>query len=157
VDILKIDRSFVERLSATNGQESLVHSIVQLGQTLQLETIAEGIEDHRQLLALRRLGADMAQGYHFGRPGPPGAVTDQLLEHLAGDAGGPAADPAARAGIVEAAVDAVGMAVLAAGPTREAAVPAPPRPRPGPGRGGRPGGRVTDPPPDAADPGARRI
>jgi diguanylate cyclase (GGDEF)-like protein/PAS domain S-box-containing protein len=80
VDILKIDRSFVERLSATNGQESLVHSIVQLGQTLQLETIAEGIEDHRQLLALRRLGADMAQGYHFGRPGPPEAVTKQLIE-----------------------------------------------------------------------------
>jgi diguanylate cyclase (GGDEF)-like protein/PAS domain S-box-containing protein len=107
VDILKIDRSFVERLSATSGQESLVHSIVQLGQTLQLETIAEGIEDHRQLLALRRLGADMAQGYHFGRPGPPDAVTRQLLDHITGDAAGVAADPDARPGIVDAAVRAV--------------------------------------------------
>jgi diguanylate cyclase (GGDEF)-like protein/PAS domain S-box-containing protein len=101
VDILKIDRSFVERLTARNGQESLVHSIVQLGQTLRLETIAEGIEDHGQLLALRRLGADMAQGYHFGRPGPPEEVTHQLLDHLvagpAGAAAGPAARPAATA------------------------------------------------------------
>jgi hypothetical protein len=81
---------------------------VQLGQTLQLETIAEGIEDHRQLLALRRLGADMAQGYHFGRPGPAEAVTEQLLDRITGEAAGPAADPAARAGIVDAAVEAVG-------------------------------------------------
>jgi diguanylate cyclase (GGDEF)-like protein/PAS domain S-box-containing protein len=80
VDILKIDRSFVERLSGADPQESLVQSIVQLGQTLQLETIAEGIEDHGQLLALRRLGCQMAQGYHFGRPGPPESITELLLD-----------------------------------------------------------------------------
>lgn len=78
VDILKIDRSFVERLSGTHAEESLVQSIVQLAQTLHLETIAEGIEDHGQLLALRRLGCQVAQGYHFGRPGPPDIV-GQLL------------------------------------------------------------------------------
>jgi len=129
VDILKIDRSFVERLSATNGQESLVHSIVQLGQTLQLETIAEGIEDHRQLLALRRLGADMAQGYHFGRPGPADAVTQQLVEHLTGDVKSPAADPAERVAIVDAAVDALGtLGTVAFG--REPAVPGQREPEP---------------------------
>ncbi len=85
VDILKIDRSFVERLSGADPQESLVQSIVQLGQTLQLETIAEGIEDHGQLLALRRLGCQLAQGYHFGRPGPPDVVA-QLLREVASDA-----------------------------------------------------------------------
>jgi diguanylate cyclase (GGDEF)-like protein/PAS domain S-box-containing protein len=129
VDILKIDRSFVERLSATNGQESLVHSIVQLGQTLQLETIAEGIEDHGQLLALRRLGADMAQGYHFGRPGHADAVTEQLLERMTGEAAGEAADPAARAGIVDAAVEAVGATLAAVAPP---AVPVPREPVPAP-------------------------
>jgi diguanylate cyclase (GGDEF)-like protein/PAS domain S-box-containing protein len=80
VDILKIDRSFVERLSGADAEESLVQSIVQLAQTLQLETIAEGIEDHGQLLTLRRLGCQVAQGYHFGRPGPPDIVQALLLE-----------------------------------------------------------------------------
>jgi diguanylate cyclase (GGDEF)-like protein/PAS domain S-box-containing protein len=80
VDILKIDRSFVERLSGVNAEESLVQSIVQLAQTLQLETIAEGIEDQGQLLTLRRLGCQVAQGYHFGRPGPPDVVGQLLVE-----------------------------------------------------------------------------
>jgi diguanylate cyclase (GGDEF)-like protein/PAS domain S-box-containing protein len=75
VDILKIDRSFVERLSGADAEDSLVQSIVQLGNTLELETIAEGIEEHAQLLALRRLGCTMAQGYHFGRPAPAEAVS----------------------------------------------------------------------------------
>jgi diguanylate cyclase (GGDEF)-like protein/PAS domain S-box-containing protein len=80
VDILKIDRSFVERLSGAFAEESLVQSIVQLAQTLHLETIAEGIEDHGQLLALRRLGCQIAQGYHFGRPGPPDLVGQLLID-----------------------------------------------------------------------------
>jgi diguanylate cyclase (GGDEF)-like protein/PAS domain S-box-containing protein len=80
VDILKIDRSFVERLSGVHAEESLVQSIVQLAQTLHLETIAEGIEDHGQLLALRRLGCQIAQGYHFGRPGPPDIVGQLLID-----------------------------------------------------------------------------
>ena len=87
VDILKIDRSFVERLSGADPQESLVQSIVQLGQTLQLETIAEGIEDHAQLLALRRLGCQLAQGYHFGRPGPAAVISELLVEAQAEDQG----------------------------------------------------------------------
>jgi EAL domain-containing protein (putative c-di-GMP-specific phosphodiesterase class I) len=80
IDILKIDRSFVERLSGVHAEESLVQSIVQLAQTLHLETIAEGIEDHGQLLALRRLGCQIAQGYHFGRPGPPDIVGQLLID-----------------------------------------------------------------------------
>ncbi len=57
-----------------------MQSIAQLTQTLHLETIAEGIENHGQLLALRRLGCQVAQGYHFGRPGPPDLVSQLLLE-----------------------------------------------------------------------------
>jgi EAL domain-containing protein (putative c-di-GMP-specific phosphodiesterase class I) len=60
--------------------ESLVQSIVQLGNTLQLETIAEGIEEYGQLLALRRLGCHQAQGFHFGRPGPAAAISDLLQD-----------------------------------------------------------------------------
>ena len=78
VDILKIDRSFVERLSDEDAAESLVHSIVRLGQTLHLQTVAEGIEDTEQLERLRRLGCELAQGYYFGRPDSPDVITTLL-------------------------------------------------------------------------------
>jgi diguanylate cyclase (GGDEF)-like protein/PAS domain S-box-containing protein len=97
VDILKIDRSFVERLSGVHAEESLVQSIVQLAQTLHLETIAEGIEDHGQLLALRRLGCQVAQGYHFGRPGPPDIVGQLLIDADLDTAAGATATAAATA------------------------------------------------------------
>ncbi len=98
IDILKIDRSFVSRLSGADVDESLVQSIVQLGHTLQLETIAEGIEEYSQLLALRRLGCHQAQGFHFGRPGPAEAISALLQEAPAGGPPRPrqAADQAAR-------------------------------------------------------------
>jgi diguanylate cyclase (GGDEF)-like protein/PAS domain S-box-containing protein len=78
VDILKIDRSFVERLRGDDVEESLVQSIVRLGQTLQLQTVAEGIEDTEQLERLQRLGCELAQGYHFGRPDSPDVITGLL-------------------------------------------------------------------------------
>ena len=68
VDILKIDRSFVERLSRTSDNAELAWTVVRLGQSLQLQTVAEGVEDSAQFLALRRMGCDIGQGYYFGRP-----------------------------------------------------------------------------------------
>jgi EAL domain-containing protein (putative c-di-GMP-specific phosphodiesterase class I) len=68
VDILKIDRSFVERLSHASDNAELARTVVRLGQSLQLQTIAEGVEDSTQFLTLRRMGCDIGQGYYFGRP-----------------------------------------------------------------------------------------
>jgi diguanylate cyclase (GGDEF)-like protein/PAS domain S-box-containing protein len=68
VDILKIDRSFVERLSRTSDNAELARTVVRLGQSLQLQTVAEGVEDSAQFLALRRMGCDIGQGFYFGRP-----------------------------------------------------------------------------------------
>jgi diguanylate cyclase (GGDEF)-like protein/PAS domain S-box-containing protein len=68
VDAVKIDRSFVERLSGEADETSLVESIVRIGQGLRVATVAEGIEDETQLEALRRLGCDKGQGYLFARP-----------------------------------------------------------------------------------------
>jgi len=86
VDILKIDRSFVERLGDPDQDAELVRAIVGLGRSLGMETIAEGIEDHHQFLALRRLGCDLGQGYYLGRPMPVADI-DALLtrEAKAGD------------------------------------------------------------------------
>jgi diguanylate cyclase (GGDEF)-like protein/PAS domain S-box-containing protein len=79
VDILKIDRSFVERLSHTSDTAELARTVVRLAQSLQLVTVAEGVEDHAQFLALRRMGCDIGQGYYFGRP-MEGAEMERLLD-----------------------------------------------------------------------------
>jgi len=79
VDILKIDRTFVSGVAGSAEESALARAIVNLGQTLGLETIAEGIETPEQLAALRELGCQLGQGYHFARPLGPAAV-DALLE-----------------------------------------------------------------------------
>jgi EAL domain-containing protein (putative c-di-GMP-specific phosphodiesterase class I) len=83
VDILKIDRSFVERLSHASDNAELARTIVRLGQSLQLQTVAEGIEDSTQFLALRRMGCDIGQGYYFGRPMPAQDMERLLSDELA--------------------------------------------------------------------------
>jgi diguanylate cyclase (GGDEF)-like protein/PAS domain S-box-containing protein len=80
VDILKIDRSFVERLTRTFDNAELAWTVVRLGQSLQLQTVAEGVEDSAQFLALRRMGCDIGQGYYFGRP-----MQSQDMERLLGE------------------------------------------------------------------------
>ena len=68
IDVLKIDRSFVADIGTSRQAAALVRSIVKIGQTLELETIAEGVETEQQLERLRRLGARFGQGYLFARP-----------------------------------------------------------------------------------------
>ena len=63
----KIDRSFVQGLSKAEGGE-IVRTVVQLGQTLGMNVIAEGVESDWQLDGLRELGCSHAQGYLFCRP-----------------------------------------------------------------------------------------
>jgi EAL domain-containing protein (putative c-di-GMP-specific phosphodiesterase class I) len=46
-----------------------------------LQVVAQGVEDEATLVALRRLGADVIQGYHLGRPMGPDALTSWLAEH----------------------------------------------------------------------------
>ncbi|GAA3286196.1 hypothetical protein GCM10020218_047630 [Dactylosporangium vinaceum] len=81
VDTLKIDRSFVERLSGATPDAALARTIVQLGQSLGMATVAEGIEQYAQFLALRRMGCDLAQGYYFSRPLPAAEAGLLLQEH----------------------------------------------------------------------------
>ena len=84
VDMLKIDRSFVERLSHASDNAELARTIVRLGQSLQLVTVAEGVEDSAQFLALRRMGCDVGQGYYFGRPMESEEISRLLGDDLAG-------------------------------------------------------------------------
>jgi len=65
IDILKIDRSFVSRLTETGDGPELARAVVMLGDTLGLETVAEGIEQEDQVAALLALGCVAGQGYLF--------------------------------------------------------------------------------------------
>ena len=68
VDVLKIDRTFVTGLSDSADSRALAHTLIQLGKTLGLETLAEGIEEQAQLEVLRHEQCDHGQGYLFARP-----------------------------------------------------------------------------------------
>jgi EAL domain-containing protein (putative c-di-GMP-specific phosphodiesterase class I) len=71
MDVLKIDQSFVRRLGENIQDEQIVRSVVQLAHSLNLQTVAEGVETPAQLAFLKALGCDQGQGYLFARPLPP--------------------------------------------------------------------------------------
>jgi diguanylate cyclase (GGDEF)-like protein len=79
---IKIDRSFVLGLAdphSAHASEVLIRSIIALGTSLGLTVVAEGVEDEDMLQLLRRLGCDLAQGYHICRPTEPVALTHRLM------------------------------------------------------------------------------
>ncbi len=80
VDILKIDRSFVDGITTDPEDATLAEAVVQLGRALHLQTVAEGIETHDQHSALRMLGCEYGQGYLFAKPAEPSQIEDLLLK-----------------------------------------------------------------------------
>jgi diguanylate cyclase (GGDEF)-like protein/PAS domain S-box-containing protein len=70
VSFIKIDRSFVAEMVQHGSDREIVASVIGLGKSLGLTTIAEGVENAEQLHMLVQLGCDLAQGYLFGRPRP---------------------------------------------------------------------------------------
>ena len=76
VHSVKVDRSFVQDLTEDDRDASIVLSIIQLGHTLGLTVVAEGVETAAAAARLRRLGCDLSQGWHHGRPAPPEEVTE---------------------------------------------------------------------------------
>ena len=80
IEIIKVDRSFVERVAA--GEPSpLARTVVQLGESLGLQTVVEGIETIEQLDALTALGVRVGQGFFLAEPMAPAAF-GQLLNDL---------------------------------------------------------------------------
>ncbi len=75
---VKIDKSFVKRIAADHRDRAVVRSAVQLGHALDLEVVAEGVEDLDTYEYLAREGCDVVQGYHVSPPLPPDAFDDWL-------------------------------------------------------------------------------
>jgi diguanylate cyclase (GGDEF)-like protein len=68
VQTLKIDQSFVARLTESETNAKVVQAIVALGKAMELEVVAEGVETEQQLLLAAKFGCDLAQGYFIGKP-----------------------------------------------------------------------------------------
>ncbi|HET6507540.1 MAG TPA: EAL domain-containing protein [Baekduia sp.] len=84
VDELKIDRSFVSDVAVNAAHRAIARTIVDLGRSLGLRVVAEGIEDAECLAVVRALGCDVAQGFGLGRPMPAAEV---VFGRAAGDPG----------------------------------------------------------------------
>jgi EAL domain-containing protein (putative c-di-GMP-specific phosphodiesterase class I) len=83
VSELKVDRSFVSGMIGDADDAVLVHSVIELGHNLGLTVVAEGVEDQATLDALAKVGCDVAQGFHLGRPMAPHAFDSWLEAKLA--------------------------------------------------------------------------
>ncbi|MBL7257361.1 putative bifunctional diguanylate cyclase/phosphodiesterase [Paractinoplanes lichenicola] len=79
VDIIKIDKSFVDDVVDEPTAAALTHGIIQLGRALQLSTVAEGIEHAGQLTSLAGGNCEMGQGYYFAEPLTGTALSDLLF------------------------------------------------------------------------------
>jgi len=78
VDVVKLDRSFLEAAGVDDGRNRMVSGVLDLVRTLGPRCVAEGIESEEQYRLLSELGCETAQGYHIARPMP----AEDLLELL---------------------------------------------------------------------------
>ena len=84
LDAIKIDRSFVAQMLTRPSTRAIVDTIIALGQALELDIVAEGVETEMQLQALRAAGCGFVQGYLLGRP----MTVEQVEAVLAGQGAG---------------------------------------------------------------------
>jgi EAL domain-containing protein (putative c-di-GMP-specific phosphodiesterase class I) len=74
IDVLKIDQSFVGGIEDSREAAAIVRTLIHLGSELGIDTVAEGIEEPGQLMALRGQSCQLGQGYWFARPMPAEAI-----------------------------------------------------------------------------------
>ncbi len=92
-DVVKIDRSFVANVVESVHTQKIVRSVMHMAESLDLQSIAEGIETPEQLETVRALGCELGQGYLFSRPVPAAEISRMLGEAAIGGTflGGPVA------------------------------------------------------------------
>ena len=82
IDIIKIDKTFVDQISGAVEDVALIKAIIQLSKSFGLSTVAEGIEEAGQAERLATLGCLLGQGFLWSRPVPPGEISDVLGRQL---------------------------------------------------------------------------
>ncbi|MBL0226037.1 MAG: EAL domain-containing protein [Geobacteraceae bacterium] len=74
IDALKIDRSFINKLTALGNNQEIITSIISLAKSLNFEVIAEGVETDHQLNQIKEMNCQFGQGFLIARPMPPAAI-----------------------------------------------------------------------------------
>jgi diguanylate cyclase (GGDEF)-like protein/PAS domain S-box-containing protein len=82
VDVLKIDKSFVDEMLVSSRGSDIIAAIISLARNLGLRSVAEGVETKEQLEQLRLLGCDEIQGYYFSRPLDSGRFQDFIEANI---------------------------------------------------------------------------
>ena len=85
VDILKIDKSFIDKIALDKEGAAVANAIITMSETLNLRTIAEGIESLGQKAVLQNLGCELGQGFHFAKPLRAKAMSEFLRNSLKED------------------------------------------------------------------------
>jgi hypothetical protein len=86
IDELKVDRTFIGTMTESPTHAAIVRTVAELAERLALTVVGEGVEDESTADALRDLGFDLLQGYHFGRPCPADTVRTARGEVAPGSA-----------------------------------------------------------------------
>ena len=84
ISTLKIDQSFVRDVATNPDDATIVSTIVQMGRNLNMDVVAEGVEDEDQLALLQRLGCTYVQGLLFGDPMSSDSYLELLLAQVNG-------------------------------------------------------------------------
>jgi EAL domain-containing protein (putative c-di-GMP-specific phosphodiesterase class I) len=82
IDLLKIDKSFVELIDKNIEDRKIMEMIVRLSHELGMEVLAEGIETKEQLEQIKEIGCDYAQGYYFYKPMPKEEFEELMRKQL---------------------------------------------------------------------------
>ena len=83
VDILKIDRQFVEQIGESTAVDAVIDAILTIGRSLNLQVVAEGVETTTQQNRLQQVGCSTVQGFLYGKPRPEHELHQLLITHHA--------------------------------------------------------------------------
>lgn len=76
LDILKIDRSFIQHICSLDDKQAVVDAIIQMAHRLKMKVVAEGVESAQQVELLKEMGCDYIQGYYYSKPLPINELID---------------------------------------------------------------------------------
>ena len=80
LDVLKLDKRFFDFGQEPERGRAVVHSVLKMAKELNMDTVAEGIEEMAQVTMLRQMGCDYIQGYVFAKPMPAADYRQALME-----------------------------------------------------------------------------
>jgi EAL domain-containing protein (putative c-di-GMP-specific phosphodiesterase class I) len=82
IDTLKVDRSFIRNVPQNPEDKAITEAIINMGRTLSLTVVAEGVETSEQDNFLREHACDEMQGFYFSKPAAPEQFADLLRQHV---------------------------------------------------------------------------